>query len=184
MTSNTTAWLIPLLFALVACARPPATALDHSTPIGKPTEKGDIAQVPVKGHNVEVIYGLDECSLEGELIAVTENSILVYDSNEALLEVPRPLLVEVVLELYPSSSSSIYTTTTIGSFSTVSHGFWLIVSLPTWLGVGLPLAAAESRASHLVVNYEGVPPLAQYARFPHGGFMNWTGRTQIVRACG
>jgi hypothetical protein len=130
-----------------------------------------------------VIYGLGECTVEGELIAVTAPSLVVYTSDDALLEIPRTELVELELELYPSSSSSIYTTTTIGSFSTVSHGFWLVVSLPTWLGVGLPLAAAESRASRLVLNYKDVPPLAQYARFPHGGFMNWQGRTKPVPSC-
>lgn len=146
-------------------------------------DKGSIASVPVKGHHVEAIYGEAECSLEGELIAITDVGVLVYGTDEVLYEVPRALLVEIDLELYPSSSNSIYTTTTIGSFSTASHGLWLVVTLPLWLGVGLPLAAAESRASHLRVLDDGWTMLAHYARFPQGAYMKWQGRTKRVEAC-
>jgi hypothetical protein len=168
---------------LLGCSHPPRTALDRSTVIGRPIDKGELSAVPVKGYNIEIVYGVAECSIAGELIALTHDSLLVYAKNEVLYEVPRSLLVELYLEIYPSSSGSIYTTTTLGSFSTVSHGLWLVVSLPLWLGVGLPLAAAESRAAHLHVNYAGLPRLASYARFPHGAFMNWTGRTQLVNDC-
>jgi hypothetical protein len=168
---------------LLGCAHPPTTALNRNTSIGKPIAKSNLESVPVKGFHVEVIYGMAECSLEGELIAVTHDSLIINGPNDILFEIPNALLVELYLELYPDSSSSIYTTTTIGSFTTTSHGLWLVVSLPLWLGVGLPLAAAESRASHLPVNYAGVPRLAQYARFPHGAVMNWQGRTKSVDAC-
>jgi hypothetical protein len=168
---------------LLGCGRPPQTALDRSTPIGAPMAKGSLMNVPVKGYHVEAIYGESECSLEGELIAVIDEGLLIYGADEILYEVSRTQLVEIDLELYPSSSNSIYTTTTIGSFSTASHGLWLVVTLPLWLGVGLPLAAAESRASHLHVPDEGWTELAHYARFPHGAFMKWEGRTEPVEAC-
>lgn len=143
----------------------------------------DISQVPVKGHTIDVIYGARECSVSGELIAVTRDSVLVFDESGQLRSVPQSSLVEIDLLLHPSSSGSIYTTTTIGSFSTVSHGLWLVISLPLWLGIGLPLASSESRASHLQVDANSAPRLAAYARFPQGALMDWSHRTSPVPNC-
>lgn len=183
MTAVTFRSSVAISFTLLACGHPPKTAIDHNTPLGKPMSPGNIANVPVKGHKVEAIYGTGECGLEGELIAVTQDKLIIYGTDDLMYDVPRAHIIEVDLELYPSSSSSIYTTTTIGSFTTASHGLWLVVTLPLWLGVGLPLAATESRASHLHVFDENWAKLSTYARFPHGAFMKWEGRTVSVETC-
>jgi hypothetical protein len=171
-------------FALQGCGGPStAAALDRSTSLGTKIDRVDLASVPVFGHRVSVTYGADGCIVNGELIAVTSNALIVLDEQDLLWQISTGSLVRVELQLYPPRSSSLYTATTAGSVSTLSHGYWLAISLPAWLAIGLPLANAESSASHIHTQATDAPRLAAYARFPHGGAMDWSRQARAAVQC-
>jgi hypothetical protein len=185
MISRLRRFLVPCAaLVLSGCGAAPATALDRSTPLGTRVDHVELEQIPVKGHHVSVTYGPSRCIVNGELIAVTPHALIVLDEQDALWQLPVAWLTEVELELYPSRSGTFYTSTTAGSVSTLSHGYWLAISLPLWLAVGMPLANAESGASHLRTQAADAPRLATFARFPHGGSMDWSGQTQHAARCG
>lgn len=170
--------------ALHGCgAAPNAVALDRSTSLGTKIDRVELTSIPVFGHRVSVTYGADGCIVNGELIAVTHEALIVLDERDLLWQIPTKLLTGVELQLYPPRSSSLYTATTAGSVSTLSHGYWLAISLPAWLAIGLPLANAESSAGHIHTQATDAPRLAAFARFPHGGAMDWSRQAHPAVHC-
>lgn len=115
----------------------------------------------------EVGRGRDHRRIEGELIAVGTDSLLVF-AADGVARVPRTAITRATVAGYDIAAGKLGTWTTLGTISTLSHGAWLLLSAPTWIIGG---SIATSKASHApLVTYPSRPwsDLARYARFPQG----------------
>jgi hypothetical protein len=105
--------------------------------------------------------------MAGELIAVTQDSVWILRSSEAVV-LPTAQIVEGKLTGYDSRHGEVAAATAGGALLTVSNGAFLLLTGPMWLIGGSIAAGSQSR-----VAMDDVPPaawvdLAEFARFPQG----------------
>jgi hypothetical protein len=129
--------------------------------------------------------------LEGELIAVSEDSLYVLDAAcpTAACRLTAIAHVDVrdgKVRGYDPRSGDYSLWTFLGVLSTGSHGYGMVLSAPLWILVGTMSAAAVSRSPDVYLDepdasrarrFEPLPPedelphrdrVARYARFPQG----------------
>lgn len=110
----------------------------------------------------------DMTHTEGELIAVTLDSIFILDTLCFLSGFSAQDVRNVHLQSFDSRHGLVAFWTVLGTLSTISHGVVLIISAPVWIISGSIAAGAQSQTSH----HHTVPArwlsLGKYARFPQG----------------
>jgi len=116
-----------------------------------------------------VVDRLDgEAGLEGELIAIEAESLLVLeDRAQALVSISLADVRKADLTGY-AASSAIASWTVLGTLSTASHGFFLLLSAPVWLVAGISASAAETYAPHVKRPPSSWEAMRPFARFPQG----------------
>ena len=140
----------------------------NSAPKGwlpKPTEARETAY----GGWVELTY-LDQANehqLDGELIAVTAESVWVLNESGGL-GISTSAVKKGKLTAYTARKGGLTGWTVAGALSTASNGAFLIFTAPMWIIGGSLATGAESRAPE-----RKSPPLpwvglASFARFPQG----------------
>jgi hypothetical protein len=157
------AWLLCATQALGCASRP----LDRSVSIGQAEPSVTLEEVPVRGHEVDVLLA-ERCHVRGELFAVDSQYVWVKLENGKLYAVPPEKVRHVELKLYPSESGAVGGWTALGAVSTLSHGGFLIISLPVWLISGIASSTQAAAESKVEAEQKDVVALYQYARFPQG----------------
>jgi hypothetical protein len=147
----------------VACAACASNTAPKSW-LPKPTE----AQAAAYGGWIELTYDeSEERRTDGELIAVSAESVWVLSGNQGLV-IPTAAVKRGKLTAYAAEKGAVTTWAVLGALSTISNGGFLILTAPMWI-IGGPLAVgSESRAPE-----RKNPPLtwvelAPFARFPQG----------------
>jgi hypothetical protein len=130
----------------------------------------DIRDVPVNGHEVDVVYG-DSDTL-GELLGIDPEHLYVLE-NERTVAIPRSSVERVSIKLYTSGATAAGIWTGLGTISTLSHGLYLIITAPIWLATGVPTTASLAATNHLRVEPAQLDRLDQFARFPQGLPSGW-----------
>jgi len=115
----------------------------------------------------EIGPGRKAARVEGELIAVEPESVLVLDGDRPVM-LAKQAIVRARVAGYDLHASTITTWAFLGAVTTPTHGAWLLISLPMWSLAGGIGTASAVRAS--VFEYPSAPwtELAKYARFPQG----------------
>jgi hypothetical protein len=118
---------------------------------------------------VELTYqqGQEKRRTEGELIAVSADSVWVLAGNQGLV-IPTETVKRGKLTAYAAQTGNLTTWAALGTVATISNGLALVFTAPMWLIGGSLAVAGESRAPQ-----RWSPPLtwvelAPYARFPQG----------------
>lgn len=106
-------------------------------------------------------------NLEGELIAVSPESILVL-AGSSLRGVAWSQVRRAELFGYDSQAKNLALWSTIGTLSTVSHGVGLIISAPLWILAGAASTARQGRGARILCPPGTDRDLAPFARFPQG----------------
>jgi hypothetical protein len=147
----------------VAC-----TACAHNTaPPGwlpKPAE----SQAAAYGSWIELTYqGSEERRTDGELIAVSAESVWVLSGNQGVV-IPTAAVKSGKLTAYAAQKGGPTLWTIVGTLSTISNGAFLILTAPMWMIGGSLAVAGESRAPERRTPRLAWAELAPYARFPQG----------------
>ncbi len=110
----------------------------------------------------------DMTHTEGELIAVTLDSIFILDTLGFLSGFSAQDVGRVHLQSFDSRHGLVAFWTVLGTLSTVSHGVVLIISAPVWIISGSIAAGSQSKTAHEYAVPSEWLALAKYARFPQG----------------
>ena len=153
--------------ALLACARS-AEHIPHNW-LPKAEEAGQEAfgaWVRVEAWNDE------ETAMEGELLAVGEDSLYVVDSFESVA-IPVTEVGRIILHGYDANASGIAGWAVLGTLGTISHGWYLVLTGPVWIVGGIMASYQASRAGRQQHTTEQSWPtvaawMRPYARFPAG----------------
>lgn len=127
------------------------------------------AQSAAYGGWIELSYreGQGERSTDGELIAVTADSVWVLNESRGIV-VPTASVKKGKLTAYAAEKGRMATWAVLGAVATLSNGAVLLLTAPMWIIGGSLATGAESRAP-----VRESPPLswvalAPFARFPQG----------------
>ena len=147
----------------VACAG----CAHNSAPQGwlpKPAE----AQAAAYGGWIELRYKqATEQRADGELIAVSADSVWLLDQDQALV-IPTVSVERGKLTAYAAQKGPLALWTVLGTLSTISNGWFLIFTAPMWIVGGSLSVGSESRAPERKSPQLSWEELAPYARFPQG----------------
>ena len=147
----------------VACAG----CAHNSAPQGwlpKPAE----AQAAAYGGWIELSYKqATEQRADGELIAVSADSVWMLDQDQALV-IPTVSIKQGKLTAYAAQKGPLALWTVLGTLSTISNGWFLIFTAPMWIVGGSLSVGSESRAPERKSPQLSWEELAPYARFPQG----------------
>jgi hypothetical protein len=151
-----------------------ALALSCAACAGNTAPKGwlpepEQSQAEAYGGWIQVIHmeGQAQRSTEGELIAVSADSIWVLNQNYAVA-IPTASVKDGKLTAYAARKGRLATWTGLGAVATVSNGAYLIFTAPMWIIGGSVATAGETRAPQRKAPPLSWPELAPYARFPLG----------------
>lgn len=137
----------------------------NSAPAGwlpNPTE----AQASAYGGWIELSYDrTTEQRVEGELIAVSADSVWVLDRDQTL-GIPTVDVKSGKLTAYTAQKGALKTWVVVGALSTLSNGGFLIFTAPMWIIGGSLAVGGESRAPERKSPPLGWGELAPFARFP------------------
>jgi len=107
--------------------------------------------------------------IKGELIAVTEDDIIILSFGPVI--VPIDTIDAVTIALYKNNGLLIGSWTLLGALSTLSHGLGLIITAPLWLVTGSITGIIDSGDGIIKVTEDiesFLKQMAIYARFPQG----------------
>ena len=130
--------------------------------------KPAVAQTGAYGGWLELRYDtLTPQRVDGELIAVSADSVWVLSKDQALV-IPTADVMAGKLTAYAAQKGALATWATLGTLSTLSNGLFLIFTAPMWIIGGSLSVGNETRAP-----VRKSPPLtwgelAPFARFPQG----------------
>ncbi len=212
-------WIWPAVTASVVSACGYGQYVDRSVSMGSETELASVHDVPVAGHSVQIeLRGADEepwddanspvqtrshgtqalrrrwsgeCAVEGELLAIDEQTLWLFAEPPEADELTQPLLVSIPLkrvtaveiEVHDSVSGTLGVITAVGTASTMSHGFFLILSAPTWLAFGIPSSLVDNSTGEIDVEPGQRAYLYQFARFPQGLPPMFRERPHLIAVC-
>ena len=159
--SNPVSWMsLGFAVAWTACA-------GNTAPKGwlpKPTE----AQAAAYGGWIELTYAEPkELHTDGELIAVSAESVWVLSANQGLV-IPTATVKKGKLTAYAAQKNGLTAWMLLGTLSTISNGGFLIFTAPMWLIGGSLAVGGESRAPERKSPPLAWVELAPFARFPQG----------------
>jgi hypothetical protein len=145
-----------------------AGCASNSAPEGwlpKPME----AQTEAYGGWIELTYqGAEEKRhSDGELIAVTADSVWVLSGNQGLV-IPTSTVARGKLTAYAAQKGNLTAWTVVGTLATISNGGFLIFTAPMWIIGGSLAVGSESRAPEARSPPVMWAELAPFARFPQG----------------
>lgn len=112
--------------------------------------------------------GRNERRVEGELLAVTADSVWVLTDSGGALVVHTASVRKGKLTAYRSNAGKVASWTFLGVLSTASNGLLLILTAPLWIITGTVAASGESIAPERRTPPMSWPELALFARFPQG----------------
>ena len=109
-----------------------------------------------------------DAKVDGELIAVTGDSVWVLGKVGAVAVVPVATVKQGKLTTADAEVGNVAGATGLGVLSTISNGWLLVFTTPLWIIVGTAAGSSQSYAPE-----RRVPPLhwtdlAAFARFPQG----------------
>lgn len=116
---------------------------------------------------VEAWEGGRTREIEGELIAVTPDSLYLLDGSR-LVALYRLHMVAATLNRYAPASAPMAGWAVFGSLSSLSHGYFIVASLPLWILVGSVSTNAVTNAAIVRSPPATLQSFAPYARFPAG----------------
>jgi hypothetical protein len=102
---------------------------------------------------------------DGELIAVTADSVWVLTENQGLV-IPTAAVRKGKLIGYAAQNLTAWAL--VGALSTASNGAFLIFTMPMWIIGGSLTKGSESRAAERKSPQLPWADLASFARFPQG----------------
>ena len=105
--------------------------------------------------------------IDGELIAVTEDSIWVLSPQGGRAIATRSVK-EGKLTAYQAPTGTISGWTALGVVATISNGVVLIITAPLWIITGTVAASHDSHAAVRTMPEHRWQDLAAFARFPQG----------------
>jgi hypothetical protein len=145
-----------------------AACASNTAPRGwlpKPQE----AQATAYGGWIELTYhkGQERQGTDGELIAVTAESVWVLNENQGFV-IPTASVKKGKLTAYAAEKGRMATWTGLGTVATLSNGAVLILTAPMWIIGGSLATGAESRAPERQNPPLSWMALAPFARFPQG----------------
>jgi hypothetical protein len=147
----------------VACAG----CVGNSAPkswLPKPAE----AQASAYGGWIELTYvQTAEQRADGELIAVSADSVWLLSENEALV-IPTAAVKAGKLTAYAAQKGGLVGWTLLGALATISNGAYLLLTAPMWIIGGSLAVGSESRAPQRKISPLAWAELAPFARFPQG----------------
>ena len=152
---------------MFACLLLGTACVSNPAPRGilpSPDEAGRMAV----GGWIEIVRSdrLGEPSLQGELLAVTDDTLYVATAGGGVA-VPRSTVRDGRLFGYDPQVGSMAGAVALGTVSTISHGYFLLFTAPMWLIGGSIAARSQSRQP--VRDASGHPSaLRPWARFPAG----------------
>ena len=152
------------LGAAISCA----ACAQNSAPKGwlpKPVE----AQTAAYGGWIELAYQESgrKDSVDGELIAVSADSVWVLNGNQSLV-VPTAAVTAGKLTAYEAPTGSLTLWTVGGTLATISNGALLLLTAPMWIIGGSIATGSESRAAQRKTPPLSWVELTPFARFPQG----------------
>lgn len=129
----------------------------------KPAE----AQSSAYGGWIELTHDQPERRTDGELIAVSADSVWVLSGSQGFV-IPTARVKKGKLTAYAAQQGGLSTWVVLGTISTLSNGAFLLFTAPMWL-IGGPLAVGgESHAPERKHPPLSWLELAPFARFPQG----------------
>ena len=139
-----------------------------SAPIGWLSEPNEMKEDAFGGWITIKFNGSETKRIvEGELIAVTEESVYVA-SNTGISRIDIELIESARLVAYDSNAHLYGVGVLLGIISTLSHGFFLVLSVPIWILAGSLIARGHSKKPILEFPQNKWNELNVYARFPQG----------------
>ena len=125
------------------------------------------AQAAAYGGWIELTYDQAERRTDGELIAVSAESVWVLSGSQALV-IPTAAVKSGKLTAYAAQKGGLTAWTVLGTISTISNGGFLIFTAPMWMIGGSLAVGGESRAPERKHPRLTWVELAPFARFPQG----------------
>lgn len=182
--------------ALLGGCGGPFAAADRSLSHGAAAPPGalpPVRDVPVCGYHVQVsrvervehqlvLEEFEELQLEGELLAIDEDHVLLADDT-GLVRLGLRAELRVRVRWRASVAGLLVAGTVVNALATATNGPFLVLTLPLVLGVNVPAATAESRGAWLEPLSAQDPQVAQFARFPQGVPPGWPPAGQRVERC-
>ncbi|OZC02180.1 hypothetical protein [Rubricoccus marinus] len=113
----------------------------------------------------------DRVAIQGELLAVDEESVHVLTTENEYLVLAKPFVYKARVEAYRNEGwKGTSAWAGVGAASTLTHGFFLVFTAPAWALGGMLTSIAESnRGFYDLRDAEvGWRDVAPYARFPAG----------------
>jgi hypothetical protein len=144
------------------------TACAHNTAPTGWLPKPAAAQTAAYGGWIELTHhDTEERRTDGELIAVSAESLWVLSGNQGLV-IPTAEVKSGKLTAYAAQHGPLTLWTIVGTLSTISNGAFLIFTAPMWIIGGSLAVAGESRAPQRNSPSLAWVELAPFARFPQG----------------
>jgi hypothetical protein len=110
----------------------------------------------------------DSGLIQGELIAVSEDSVFVLQGKEAK-GFAKARIGAARLIIFRTAEGGYAAWTFFGSLFTLTNGYFLAVSLPATLISGIATTATEAqRINYMDFPVNGWTELAKFSRFPQG----------------
>jgi hypothetical protein len=133
----------------------------------------EVAQAEAYGGwmRAEVRSGAVRSIAEGELIAVSPDSLYVLVGAAGLMALPTKGVVNAVVETYDSRAGLLGVWMLLGTASTVSNGVGLILTAPMWLlfgTIGISKATGAAQVQRSGSSIGDWAALQKFARFPQG----------------
>ncbi len=121
-------------------------------------------KVPLEPYGAWVEVETQSGQIEGELIAVSPDSLFVADTS--LHVIGRPDIRSARLAYF--DSYNLWTAPILGPILTISNGVYLIFTAPMWIFGGSIAAAASSYDPIIDYPKNSLSDFTRYARFPAG----------------
>jgi hypothetical protein len=125
------------------------------------------AQATAYGGWIELTYDQAERRTDGELIAVSAESVWVLSGSRALV-IPTATVKNGRLTAYAAQTGGLTGWAVLGMISTISNGGFLIFTAPMWIVGGSLAVGGESHAPERRHPPLSWVELAPFARFPQG----------------
>jgi hypothetical protein len=106
-------------------------------------------------------------SLDGELIAILPDSIIILSGIE-VITIPKDRIISAKITAYYSNAAALGVWGTIGILSTPAQGYFGIITMPLWLISAIASGSSQSFAPQKKFPKQNWNELFKFARFPQG----------------
>jgi len=115
------------------------------------------------------VLARDGSEIEGELIAVQDDSVFVLTSEGVLAALAYADAEQARSAFYRSEYGNLVLWAALGTVASISHGWFAAGTVPLWIIIGSVAAGSDSRAPMETVRRdEQWSKIRMFARFPQG----------------